>query len=384
MDIKWILVVSVLSVNLISALVDAQRFGQCNTPDGDTGECIFLQSCQHLLELITKKPLLPNDVTYLRQSQCGARDGTVLVCCGPAPRVTPIPRGPSTPRVPSGPTSPGNVIPEPGVCGAGPADRIYGGNETEIDEFPWMALLEYTKPQNKKGFHCGGVLINNRYVLTASHCVNGAAIPSDWSLTGVRLGEWDLSNDVDCVADDCSDPVLNVPVELKIPHESYQPRSKNQLHDIALLRLSRPVTYTNWIKPICLPKATHLRNSDFVGQSLDVSGWGKTETASQSNIKLKARVDGVALEDCSATYRRQGITLANSQICAGGVRGIDSCRGDSGGPLIGLDTTNRKRPYFYLVGVVSFGPSPCGLEGWPGVYTKIGDYVDWIERNVQA
>lgn len=43
--------------------------------------------------------------------------------------------------------------------------------------------------------------------------------------------------------------------------------------------------------------------------------------------------------------------------------------GDSGGPLMALDNSERLKSYYYLAGVVSFGPSPCGLEGWPGVYT---------------
>lgn len=40
-------------------------------------------------------------------------------------------------------TEPGNVLPEPGVCGDPLTNRIYGGSETKLDEFPWMALLQY-------------------------------------------------------------------------------------------------------------------------------------------------------------------------------------------------------------------------------------------------
>lgn len=55
--------------------------------------------------------------------------------------------------------------------------------------------------------------------------------------------------------------------------------------------------------------------------------------------------------------------------------------GDSGGPLMAL-RQERQNPFFYLAGIVSFGPSPCGMEGWPGVYTRVNRYIDWILANM--
>lgn len=69
--------------------------------------------------------------------------------------------------------------------------------------------------------------------------------------------------------------------------------------------------------------------------------------------------------------------LWEGQLCAGGVKGKDSCKGDSGGPLM---YENDKT--FEVVGVVSFGPSPCGRENIPGVYTKVFAYKDWIRSQV--
>lgn len=141
--------------------------------------------------------------------------------------------------------------------------------------------------------------------------------------------------------------------------------------------------YIDFIKPICLPTSQTLRAINYDGIHLHVAGWGKTENVSFSNFKLKVGVDGVNRQQCNQVYSRHSVSLASSQLCAGGEKGADSCRGDSGGPLMAIDKTNAIRPFWYCAGIVSFGPTPCGMAGWPGVYTRVSSFVDWIARNMR-
>jgi secreted trypsin-like serine protease len=53
-------------------------------------------------------------------------------------------------------------------------------------------------------------------------------------------------------------------------------------------------------------------------------------------------------------------------------------QGDSGGPLMWSDVVGR----FYAIGVVSWGHG-CALEGYPGIYTNVRDFLNWIEHNVK-
>lgn len=142
----------------------------------------------------------------------------------------------------------------------------------------YLTNIELLLAGNKVGFHCGGSLINQRYVVTAAHCVN--KVPAEWTLTSVRIGEWDTkTTNPDCEflqnEQVCNEPIVDVPVVEKIVHEDYVPNSKNQHHDIALLRLSRYVKYTDFARPICLPVDSVLRNSNENGKKFVVAGWGE-------------------------------------------------------------------------------------------------------------
>lgn len=115
-------------------------------------------------------------------------------------------------------------------------------------------------------------------MLTAAHCINGVNITrSGYKVHSIRLGEWNLATEKDCEEEFCADPVVDIPVAEIIPHENYVPDSLNQEHDIALIRLSRSVKYTDWINPICLPVESNDRNRVYDDVSFEVSGWGVNE-----------------------------------------------------------------------------------------------------------
>ena len=87
------------------------------------------------------------------------------------------------------------------------------------------------------------------------------------------------------------------------------------------------------------------------------------------------------MQKCQTVYSTKGrnVDLGSGQICAGGLEGKDTCRGDGGGPLV---YENQRKAE--LIGTVSFGPSPCGLKDVPSVYTNVYEYIDWIKSNIVA
>lgn len=344
-------------------------------------QCVLLSECTGLYTQLQQQGNTPQLTRLLRSLHCGFEYDNPKICC--PPEFGDEPSVGSSSRVQdSAPLLPGY-----NVCGVQNEDKIVGGTQADIDEHPWMALLRYDKPHGW-GFYCGGVLISSRYIMTAAHCVKGDDLPPNWRLSQVRLGEWNTSSSVDCVEDDCSGPVQDIPIQQTIAHEGYDPSDKDQLNDIALLRLARNAQFNDFVKPICLPVSNDLRQATFVGYDMEVAGWGKTESrdspvhsdtlaqsGSESDVKLKVRVPVVSTSDCANVFSRVSRQITNNQMCAGGVSGQDSCRGDSGGALMGKVPQISN---WIAVGVVSYGPSPCGTPGWPGVYTRVGAYMDWI------
>ncbi|CAH1110126.1 unnamed protein product [Psylliodes chrysocephalus] len=370
---------------------DENKIHPCYTPNNEQGDCKRITKCESLFTIVINRPIKSEDADYIRRSQCGFDEGLPKVCC--PLRANPV--NITTTRKPDIDTyaiarpADSPLLPSTEECGLVIIpDKIHGGDRAELEEYPWMALIEYERADRSRGFYCGGALISKRYVLTAAHCVKGRDLPKNWKLVGVRLGEYDTDTPIDCVTKGnrkiCAPAPVNVLVEERIAHELYNPFDFNHYHDIALLRLARDVSYSSYVRPICLPKTSVVQEKTYTDKKLTVAGWGRTENETISNFKLKLDVPFKENIQCSRTYSQVGLVLSNAQLCAGGEKGKDSCKGDSGGPLMAINVDETYQLNWFVIGVISFGPTPCALENLPGIYTKVANYVPWIVSKMKA
>ncbi|XP_013784296.1 serine proteinase stubble-like, partial [Limulus polyphemus] len=251
------------------------------------------------------------------------------------------------------------------VCGSphlGPVGRIVGGETSDFGEWPWMISLRQWK-KNKFIHKCGAALLNELWAITAAHCVQN--VPSSQLL--LRLGEYNIHNE--------NEPISHI--ERRVQLVASYPKFDRATfeYDLALLRFYEPVTFQRNILPICIPSG----NKNYVGQNATITGWGRLyEDGPLPDILQNVDVSVITNRDCMDMYRKAGYIedIPDIFICAGLSKGgLDSCEGDSGGPMVIQEENGR----WILAGIISWGIG-CALPNQPGVYTRITKFSDWINQ----
>jgi len=397
------LCISLLSLALL-LLVEAVEETDNRCKDGK--ECLHRDSCpswsskRARLDSLEKSSKPYKDLlAELKEEVCNRSEKGV--CCSSA----------LTEKENLPPSQDSSRLPPIGECGKPRVSvhHVVGGEDTPLGEFPFTALLgtddaTVCSPTTASTcWICGGTLINARYVLTAAHCVPG--------VTKVRLGEHKVTRipGKDCLRGgvNCLPEVQDFDVSESdiVTHAEYKIGRGQVLNDIALIRLPRSATFNDGVQPACLPTPPELASEKLNVTDLDqgltgtrpvVVGWGHTNpfradkedifnVGAPKAVQQMLAVPVLSSSECGTLF----LTPEKSQICAGGDRGKDSCRGDSGGPLLlrrvlstGLmDPNNDHDDPWFLLGVVSFGTKVCG-RGKPGIYTRVEAFIPWILQNI--
>ncbi|XP_039389030.1 trypsin I-P1-like isoform X2 [Mauremys reevesii] len=175
----------------------------------------------------------------------------------------------------------------------------------------------------------------------------------------VRLGEHNLA-----VSEGTEQFISSAKV---IRHPSYSSQTLN--NDIMLIKLASAATLNSYVNTIALPTSCVT-----TGTQCLISGWGNTLSSGTNFPDLLQCVKAPVLSSsqCSSAYQGK---ITSNMICIGYLEGgKDSCQEDSGGPVVCNGV---------LQGIVSWGTG-CALKGYPGVYTKVCNYVSWIQNTIAA
>ena len=188
------------------------------------------------------------------------------------------------------------------VCNCGIPNRmtrIVGGQETDINEYPWHVGLV-----NINGYNpfCGGSLISPRHVLTSAYCIQDITSPSS---VEIILGEHSIDDEVVTRASVDSiliDPLFNSQLQ----------------YDFAILTLTQEATFSSQVSPICLPADL---SKDYSGQVATATGWGIQDytstyidyytyytSATEASTLQEANVTVITNQHCQSEYEYIGFS----------------------------------------------------------------------------
>lgn len=170
---------------------------------------------------------------------------------------------------------------------------------------------------------------------------------------------------------------MGITVDKVIQHSKFDPFTFD--FDFSLLRFANQITFNNFVQPIKLPKPGEVIKP---GTTCLISGWGVTETSDLPTILRSTNVSIISTADCANSYSDPEVQfkITPQMLCAGAINSKktkgnpDSCSGDSGGALVcnGIQ-----------YGIVSSG-NECGLQKFPGIYSKVSAVRDWISKNANV
>ncbi|KAL7288898.1 hypothetical protein TKK_0016868 [Trichogramma kaykai] len=222
--------------------------------------------------------------------------------------------------------------------------RVVGGSDAPDGKYPYQVSLR------SPSHFCGGSILNDRWILTAAHCVLGRSGASVTVVAGTNL----LNGGNEIVYKS----------EYIVWHKKFD--MFRLVNDVALIRVDKTIEFGEKIQPISLPREDFVK----INYPVVLTGWGRIKLNGQvpnnlQEIELKV----IDQEDCAR--KMSAVRITESHICTLTKSGEGACHGDSGGPLVADGVQ---------IGIVSFG-MPCA-RGAPDVYTRIFTFIDWIDKQI--
>ncbi|XP_069490686.1 transmembrane protease serine 5-like [Ambystoma mexicanum] len=234
--------------------------------------------------------------------------------------------------------------------------RIVGGAPSAEGSWPWQVSLQW------EGQHiCGGSIISSQWVLSAAHCFVLSSL--------FTVNKWRVHAGSIAISSSGSYTVQKI-----YYNAQFSPLTTD--YDVALLKTSLPLQFSETLRPVCLPG---YRQQFQANGNCWITGWGHiTEGGKVSPVLREAKLQLIDAMTCNKSQYYDG-TITPRMMCAGYLDGtVDSCQGDSGGPLV-----CQEDGLWWQVGIVSWGEG-CGRPNRPGVYANLTVLLDWVYHRLQV
>ncbi|CAD5118020.1 DgyrCDS6761 [Dimorphilus gyrociliatus] len=237
---------------------------------------------------------------------------------------------------------------------------IVGGEDANRGDWPWQVSIQ--RCSISCSHNCGGTVLNGNWVLTAAHCITGAA-------SSYRLVFGILNRD-----DETGGQVRTASRVTR--HENWiNDGSLGFPNDIGVVRFEEALDFSSpWVSPATLVSRGV---GSLAGQACTITGWGRLFGGGPlPNTLQQAETRVLSNDECIL----RGISMARYEyhICISDDNDVNgACNGDSGGPLncpVGPAGAHQ------IAGVTSFVIVGCRIDR-PSGYVRVSEYLDWIDDN---
>lgn len=235
--------------------------------------------------------------------------------------------------------------------------RVTGGVDAINNSASFIVSFQYQSQH-----YCAGSIINKNWILTAAHCLKTNKLVKN---TIIVAGTTNIK--------DIAASAQRRTIDHFLVNDLYT--GDIAPYDIGLAFTNKPFAWSAAVKAIDLPSNGYTSSGNAV-----LYGWGstsKTNSEDFPSILQEATVTLIPLKVCAAAMGPKSIYIHDTNICTGPLSSrVGICQADSGGPLI--QEFNDKT---ILIGVASWGKTPCGQLNSPSVYVKVSSVVSWIEKH---